>query len=629
MTDSINNELPLNETLVAVESTDVITANIIDETVTKKRKRTAADSNKDMNDDNITQKNKKLKKNKKNKKLSKPITITIDESRFSNPTKKISLKDLRDLSLFVLNNTNNIPDWIQINNRGAINKLVVLFTPGLQGEDYSFSEGTRFHKEFITLRKEKSDKIPLHNFKYLENYPNFAIPNNSIQSFPVIGPGSKLTIYSPYNAYINVGLTKNEKLEKREMLAKRKITIHDLLMTLDELLESDYPIHPNTKGIINNSDNYKEIIALPSQDWIDTKPFDHDGSHTFALDCEMCLSENDGLVLTRISVLDFDMKVIYDTYVKPDVPIVDYLTKFSGITKEILDPVTTTLKDVQNDLMKIISSDDILVGHSLQSDLKVMKLRHPRIIDTAIIFNHKAGPPFKPALRYLASTYLNINIQEGNSNVLGHDSIEDARTCMQLLKLKLVNGLTFGISINTENIFDRLYEKNGVKSCILNDSVISTLSNKGDNQYKKRIRCNNDQEIFDSILENVETTDFIVARLRDLEFIRGYSQRSKISEINFESELSNENEILSNMGEYIDKIYEKAPEGTMILLISGSGDTRPWAAMMKELNALTGEKKNELKRELEKEIEESVHIARDGVASIIIKQPVVAKRNTD
>ena len=59
---------------------------------------------------------------------------------------------------------------------------------------------------------------------------------------------------------------------------------------------------------------------------------------------------------------------------KPNVPIVDYLTRFSGITKESLQGVKKTPTDVQNDLKKLIPPNGIIVGQSVNFDLETLKV---------------------------------------------------------------------------------------------------------------------------------------------------------------------------------------------------------------------------------------------------------------
>ncbi|XP_076582912.1 RNA exonuclease 1 homolog [Chaetodon auriga] len=153
----------------------------------------------------------------------------------------------------------------------------------------------------------------------------------------------------------------------------------------------------------------------------------------FALDCEMCYTKQ-GLELTRVTVIDSEMKVIYDTFVKPESKVVDYNTRFSGVTEEDLESATISLRDVQAVLLSMFSAESILIGHSLESDLLALKLIHSSVVDTAIVFPHRLGLPYKRALKNLMADHLKRIIQD---NVEGHDSSEDASACMELMIWKI------------------------------------------------------------------------------------------------------------------------------------------------------------------------------------------------
>lgn len=153
----------------------------------------------------------------------------------------------------------------------------------------------------------------------------------------------------------------------------------------------------------------------------------------FALDCEMCYTKQ-GLELTRVTVIDSDLKVIYDTFVKPVSKVVDYNTRFSGVTEEDLENTTITLRDVQAVLLSMFSAESILLGHSLESDLLALKLIHSSVVDTAIVFPHRLGLPYKRALKNLMADHLKRIIQD---SVGGHDSSEDASACMELMMWKI------------------------------------------------------------------------------------------------------------------------------------------------------------------------------------------------
>uniref|UniRef100_A0A674KJ31 Exonuclease domain-containing protein n=1 Tax=Terrapene triunguis TaxID=2587831 RepID=A0A674KJ31_9SAUR len=159
-----------------------------------------------------------------------------------------------------------------------------------------------------------------------------------------------------------------------------------------------------------------------------------DGNHgVFALDCEMCYTTQ-GLELTRVTVVDSNLQVAYDTLVKPDNEIIDYNTRFSGVTEEDLKNTSSSIRDVQAILLNLFSADTILIGHSLENDLFALKLIHNTVVDTAVVFPHRLGLPHKRALRNLMADYLRRIIQD---DVGGHDSSEDAAACMELMLWKV------------------------------------------------------------------------------------------------------------------------------------------------------------------------------------------------
>ena len=127
---------------------------------------------------------------------------------------------------------------------------------------------------------------------------------------------------------------------------------------------------------------------------------------------------------------------------KPFNPVLNYLTKYSGITKAILDPVKTRLHDVQEAIRKLLPPDAILCGQSLNGDLHALEMIHPYVIDTSVIYNLTGSPRGKTSLKTLSMVFLGKKIQGADKR--GHDSVEDSRTTMELVLLKLRHGPQFG-----------------------------------------------------------------------------------------------------------------------------------------------------------------------------------------
>ena len=67
--------------------------------------------------------------------------------------------------------------------------------------------------------------------------------------------------------------------------------------------------------------------------------------------------------------------------------------------------------DVQQDLLKIVAAETLLVGHSLENDLHQTHLLHGNILDTANMYPHPRGPPYRLGLRALSEQHLERKIQ--------------------------------------------------------------------------------------------------------------------------------------------------------------------------------------------------------------------------
>lgn len=151
------------------------------------------------------------------------------------------------------------------------------------------------------------------------------------------------------------------------------------------------------------------------------------------LDCEMVgvgpTPEQDSQ-LARVSLVNFHGEQIYDSYVKPQLPVTDYRTAVSGIRPENL-LVGRPFKEVQKDVITFLQGR-ILVGHYLKSDITCLQIKHPKkeIRDSSRLpkFREMVGGR-APKLKVLAKLVLGLDIQSGE-----HNSVEDARAAMMLYK---------------------------------------------------------------------------------------------------------------------------------------------------------------------------------------------------
>lgn len=106
-------------------------------------------------------------------------------------------------------------------------------------------------------------------------------------------------------------------------------------------------------------------------------------------------------------------------------------------------PIVSSPTAARDLLFKLISPETPLIGHGLENDLNALRVIHPTIIDTVLLFPHRVGLPVRYGLKQLMSVHLNKIIQDGEVDSdgvpLGHDSAEDARAAGELVRYRVMH----------------------------------------------------------------------------------------------------------------------------------------------------------------------------------------------
>ncbi|KAM0556901.1 hypothetical protein ACHAPJ_005574 [Fusarium lateritium] len=124
-----------------------------------------------------------------------------------------------------------------------------------------------------------------------------------------------------------------------------------------------------------------------------------------------------------------------DDYINIREPVVDYLTSYSGITEQDLDPRVSkhsllSLKMIYKKMWILLNLGCKFLGHGLKQDFRVINIHIPKsqVIDTIDLFF------LKTRLRKLSLAFLAWYLLKEDIQMETHDSIEDSRTALKLYK---------------------------------------------------------------------------------------------------------------------------------------------------------------------------------------------------
>ncbi|XP_029006693.1 RNA exonuclease 5 [Betta splendens] len=321
----------------------------------------------------------------------------------------ITLKDLTQLLHYAaLGKTGGTeqPSWCRLHHQRKLTGVNVVIVEGLTQ--------VHFYKHYLTMRHLRDNYTTRVTFTPTSNNVASEIFSSEV---PKSDDPSLSQVLSG-NSALDKALRSHPVISTFGV-QRKGLTAY--VLSQEEMIKTHYPV----KGL----PGFEEFVFTDCVDCVT------DVSPLYGLDCEMCLTEK-GNELARVSLVDSDGNCVLDELVKPRNRILNYLTRFSGITAAMLRPITTTLRDVQAKLRALLPGDAVLVGHSLNNDLLALKLIHQHVIDTSLLYRKNFGQRFK--LKVLAETVLKRQIQTEERR--GHNPIEDAVAALELAQYFIRTG---------------------------------------------------------------------------------------------------------------------------------------------------------------------------------------------
>ncbi|KAL9672818.1 hypothetical protein QQ045_029071 [Rhodiola kirilowii] len=212
------------------------------------------------------------------------------------------------------------------------------------------------------------------------------------------------------------------------------------------IFDSPYALRAHRETCQYTRTNYGVLARMASLGIQDDLRVDNGrarGRQVVAMACKVVGGGSDGSLdlCARVCLIDEYENIIFQAYVKPQIPVTNYRYETTGIQPHYLRdaiPVREVATRIQDflcngeALWKIRSKRGrarILVGHGLEHDLDCLAMEYPSslIRDTAIYPPLMKTSKLSNSLKYLTQAYLGYDIQSGIQ-----DPYEDCVATMRL-----------------------------------------------------------------------------------------------------------------------------------------------------------------------------------------------------
>lgn len=246
------------------------------------------------------------------------------------PGTPLKYRDLQDLVLWVLTDLVKKPTWIFVKNKPLVRGALVLTVPELNVDVYRQHSGA------------------LSQLGAAFGAPVF-----------LTAPGSNTHVYPPLQTLLRIqkGRSGSHHRHHHNQLKElaQPLPAAEFVLSAQQLAANNYPTEDSDPDYVRTSDRSRLVSGSSGTDDASTpigvQP-------VVAVDCEMVITEA-GYELARATYVDQDGTVLYDQVIRPPRPVLDHVTRFSGITAEMLSAATHTLEDAQRAFLQLVGPQTV------------------------------------------------------------------------------------------------------------------------------------------------------------------------------------------------------------------------------------------------------------------------------